>query len=103
MKHLIVILLTFFANAAYSQIPADSISVQEQIKTNKEKRNKSLVFFGLSTLPISIGGAQIMGGDYAGGLFFMSVGLILQITGIIIDLDGYKEKNEATQNTTPKK
>jgi len=87
MKHLIFILLTFFATVAHSQIPADTISVAEQIKTNKEIRNKSLVFFGLSTIPISIGGAQIMNGDYAGGLFFMSAGLIMQIAGIIVDMD----------------
>ncbi len=97
MKYLIFIVFTFFGTIAHSQVTSDTISVANQIKTKEQIRNKSIVFFGLSTIPISIGGAQIMNGDIVSGLFFVSAGLIMQIAGIIVEMEGYPVKANKTE------
>jgi hypothetical protein len=96
MKQLLLIFFTIFSPIVYSQNPIDSVTINQNFEKVQKLRKQSALCFAFSTIPITIGGIQFMNGNLVNGLFFMTVGVVAQITGIVIDMEAHprKEKRE---------
>jgi uncharacterized membrane protein len=91
-----------FSSLAYSQNNEDSLSVEQHFENARHIRKKSISCFAFSTIPIAIGGVQFINGNLVSGLFFMTAGVIIQITGIVIDMDANIERNKGNKKKAKK-
>lgn len=94
MKTLLIVAIIFvFSVPCFAQQPDSSSSINA--------RKTSIILFGLSSIPIGIGGSVATTSNPVNGLMLISVGFIMQITAIVIDEGAYLFKPKKAKSLKP--